>query len=66
MFLLWMPFNLDFGKNVIVFGIANISSTHIDNRKKGFLVLGEGPIQGLDDTTITAESKSFTNFTASK
>ena len=26
--------------------------------KKGILVLGEGPAQGLDDTTITTEVKT--------
>ena len=30
---------------------------HIDNKKKDILVLGEGPTQELDDTTITAEAK---------
>ena len=31
------------------------SSVHVDNKKKKILVLGEGPTQGLDKTTITAE-----------
>ena len=30
--------------------------------KKDILVLGEGPEQGLDDTTITAEAKYPINF----
>ena len=30
------------------------SSVHVDNKKKVFLILGEGPTQGLDDTTLTA------------
>ena len=34
--------------------------------KEDFLVLCEGPTQGLDDTTITTETKHFTNFTRSK
>ena len=29
------------------------SSIHIDNNKKGILILGEGPTQGLDYTTLT-------------
>ena len=33
--------------------------------KKGVLVLGEGPTQGLDDTTITTEVKYRINFTES-
>ena len=32
---------------------------HIDNKKKDILVLGEGPTQGLDNTTITACSINF-------
>ena len=31
------------------------SSVHVDNKKKDILILGEGPTQGLDGTTITAE-----------
>ena len=29
---------------------------HIGNKKRYNLVLGEGPTQGLDDTTITREA----------
>ena len=32
------------------------SSVHIDNRRKDILILGDGPTQGLDDTTLTAEA----------
>ena len=42
------------------------SCAHIDNRKKGILILGEGPTQGLDDTTLTAEAKYPINFTQSR
>ena len=31
------------------------SSVHIDNKKKDVLILGKGPQQGLDDTTLTAK-----------
>ena len=31
------------------------SSVHVDNKKKDILILGKGPIQGLDGTTLTAE-----------
>ena len=33
------------------------SSLHIDDKKRDILILGRGPIQGLDDTTLTAEAK---------
>ena len=42
------------------------SSVHIDNKKKGLLILGEGPTQGLDRTTSTAEKKYSFNFTRSR
>ena len=33
------------------------SSVHVNNKKKYILVLGKGPTQGLEDTTLTAESQ---------
>ena len=41
------------------------STVHIDNKNKDILILGEGPIQGLDDTTLTAEAEYSINFTQS-
>ena len=41
------------------------SSVHVDNEGKDILSLGEGPTQGLDDTTLTAEAKYPINFTQS-
>ena len=32
---------------------------HVDNMGKDILILGEGPTQGLDDTTLTAEPKKI-------
>ena len=43
-----------FGQNVLIFGVDMSSSAHIDNKKKDILVLGIGPIQGLEHT-LTAE-----------
>ena len=39
------------------------SSVHVDNKGKDILILGEGPTQGLDDTTLTAEAKYPINST---
>ena len=39
------------------------SSMHVDNKNKDILVLGEGPTQELDDTTLTVEAKYPINFT---
>ena len=47
-------------KRVIIFGTDMSSSVHIDNKK--ILILGEGPTQRLDDTTLTAEAKYPINF----
>ena len=33
------------------------SSVHVDDKEKDILILGKGPTQGLDETTLTAEAK---------
>ena len=38
----------------------------IDNKGKDIIILGEGPTQGLDDTTLKAEAKYPINFTQSR
>ena len=38
------------------------SSVHIDNTGKDILILGKGPTQGLDDTTLTAKAKYTISF----
>ena len=53
------------GKNVIIFGADMSSSVHIDYKNKGILILGKGPLQGLNSTTLTAEDKYPINFTQS-
>ena len=45
------------GRNVIISGADMSSSVHVDNKNKDILILGERPTQGLDDTTLTAETK---------
>ena len=49
------PVGNRFGRNCIVFIVDMSSSVHIDNSKKYILILGEGPTQELDSTTLTAE-----------
>ena len=51
------------GKNVIIFGADMSLSVYIDNKGKDILILGEGPTQGLDDTTLTADAIYPINFT---
>ena len=51
------------GKNIIIsFGVDMSSSTTMDNRKKGILILGKGPTQGLEHT-LSAEKTYSINFT---
>ena len=50
------------GKNVIIFGADIRSSAHFDNKNKDILI-DEGPTEGLDDTTLTAEARDHINFT---
>ena len=40
-----------------MFGVSNNSSIHIDNKNKGTLILGKGPMQGLNNTTLTVETE---------
>ena len=49
----------NFEKNVIIFGADMSSYVHVDNKGKDILILGEGPTQGLDDTTLTVEAINF-------
>ena len=50
-----------FGKNVI-FGAGVSLLVNVDNRKKDILILGKVPMQGLDDTTLTAKKEYAINF----
>ena len=51
-----------FGKNAIIFGADMSSSVHLDNNKKYIMILGDGPTQGSDDTTLTAKKEYAINF----
>ena len=42
------------------------SSVHIDSKNKDILIIGEGPTQGLNNTTLTAEAKHPFHFTQSE
>ena len=50
------------GKNVIIVGVDMSSSSHIDNKKIGILILGKGPTQELE-YTLGAEKMYLINFT---
>ena len=56
-------FTGEFAKNVIILGVDMSYFVHVDNKKKGILILGKGPTQRLNDTTLTAEKNFSINFT---
>ena len=58
-FFLIVVVELGTGINVIIFGVDISSSTKIDNRKKDNLILGEGPIQGLEHTLSSEKMYSI-------
>ena len=48
-------FGNDFGRNGIIFGVDNSSSSHTDNHKD-FLMLGKGPTDDINNSIEEAES----------
>ena len=48
-------FGNDFARNVVIFGVDNSSSSHNDNQKNYFLLLGVGPADGINDSTGAAK-----------
>ena len=55
-----------FGRNCIIFGVDMSHATHVHNKKKGILILGEGPTPGLDGTKLTSEKMYSVKFTENK
>ena len=43
-------FGNDFVRTVVIFGVDNSLSSHTYNRKNIFLVLGEGPTYGINES----------------
>ena len=56
----------DSARNVIIFGVGNNSSSHTDNRKNNFLVLGEGDIFGIKGSVGAPEKKFSIKFSKAK
>ena len=53
------------GRNVLIFRVDMSSSIHATNRANHIYVMGEGLIQGINDTTLYAEKNYWRNFTDS-
>ena len=56
--------NGGYGQNILIFGDMSFSA-HIDNKKRDILVLGNGPMQGLE-SILTAEKMYSISFTVTK
>ena len=50
-------FSNNFAKNVVIFGVANSSLSHADNRKIKLLVLGEVSTDGVNYSVGAAGKK---------
>ena len=58
--------NNDSARNVIIFGVNNSSSSHTDNQKNDFLVLGRGPTFDINGSFGSTEKKFSINFSKAK
>ena len=59
-------FGNGFARNIIVFGVDYSSSSHTDNRKNKFLVLGKGLTDNIDGSVCTKEKKFSISFSKTK
>ena len=55
-------FNNEIARNVIIFDVDNSSSCHSENRRKNFLILGEGPTYGIKGSFGATEKMFRINF----
>ena len=53
-------------RNVIIYDVDSISSSHVDNRKNNCLILSLGPTYEINGKFDSAEKKYSINFTKSK
>ena len=52
----------DTSRNVVIFDVDNSSSSHIDNSKNNFLVLGKGPVESINGSVGAVERKISISF----
>ena len=55
--------NINNGRNVLIFGINESSVIHSNNKTNNIYVMGDGIVQGINDTTLYAEKIYSQNFT---
>ena len=56
--------NINNGRNVLIFGVYENSVTHSNNKANNIYIIGDGFVQGINDTTLYAEKIYSQNFTA--
>ena len=61
-----LSYSDDFAKNVIIFEVDNSSSSHTDNLKNDFLILGEGDTFGINGSFGTPKKIFFSNYNFTK
>ena len=52
------------GRNVLIFGVHEISVVHSNNKANNVFIMGDGFVQGINDTTLYAEKIYSKNFSA--
>ena len=55
-------FGYEFAKNVVIFSIDNSSSSHTNNQKSNFVLLGEGSTDVINDSTGVVEKNLVLKF----
>ena len=56
--------NINNGRNVLIFGVHENSVIHSNNKANNIFIMGDGFVQGINDTTLYAEKRYSQNFTA--
>ena len=56
--------NITDGRNVLIFGVHENSVIHSNNKANNIYVMGDGFVQGINDTTLYAEKIYSKNFSA--
>ena len=55
--------NINNGRNVIIFGVHENSVIHSNNKTNNIYIMGDGFVQGIANTTLSAEKTYSQNFT---
>ena len=56
--------NIKNGRNILIFGVHENSVIHQNNKANNIFIIGDGFVQGINDTTLYAEKIYSQNFTA--